>query len=108
MPEVLVPSAFVLSLCVGSFLNVVIYRLPRMMDREWVSGIPGALEESKETRDRARAGRLAAQVREEIAHLATPEARLNLVVPRSRLAREGPQLIARLASENEDRRREPG
>ena len=84
MPEVLVPSAFVLSLCVGSFLNVVIFRLPRMMDREWVSGIPGALEESKETRDRERAGRLAAQVREEIAHLATPEARLNLVVPRSR------------------------
>ena len=84
MPEVLVPSAFVLSLCVGSFLNVVIHRLPRMMDREWVSGIPSALEESKETKDRARAGRLAAQVRDEISHLAAPEAKLSLVVPRSR------------------------
>ena len=25
----------VLGLCVGSFLNVVIHRLPRMMEREW-------------------------------------------------------------------------
>ncbi|MBS1197187.1 MAG: prepilin signal peptidase PulO-like peptidase [Proteobacteria bacterium] len=30
----LLGSAF-LGLCVGSFLNVVIYRLPRMMEREW-------------------------------------------------------------------------
>jgi leader peptidase (prepilin peptidase)/N-methyltransferase len=27
--------ALVVGLCVGSFLNVVIYRLPRMMEREW-------------------------------------------------------------------------
>ena len=26
---------FVFSLCVGSFLNVVIYRLPKMMERSW-------------------------------------------------------------------------
>ena len=25
----------VLGLCIGSFLNVVIHRLPRMMEREW-------------------------------------------------------------------------
>ncbi len=36
------------------------------------------------------------------------QAGFDLVVPRSRLAREGPQLIARLALENEDRQREPG
>lgn len=33
-------SAF-LSLCVGSFLNVVIYRLPIMMEREWKSQFEG-------------------------------------------------------------------
>ena len=26
---------FILSLCIGSFLNVVIYRLPEMLAREW-------------------------------------------------------------------------
>ena len=30
-----VPLAVVLGLLVGSFLNVVIYRLPVMMEREW-------------------------------------------------------------------------
>jgi leader peptidase (prepilin peptidase)/N-methyltransferase len=34
-PAVLPWMALVLGLCVGSFLNVVIHRLPRMMEREW-------------------------------------------------------------------------
>jgi leader peptidase (prepilin peptidase) / N-methyltransferase len=34
-PAVLPWLALALGLCVGSFLNVVIYRLPRMMEREW-------------------------------------------------------------------------
>jgi leader peptidase (prepilin peptidase)/N-methyltransferase len=34
-PALLVASAFLLSLLVGSFLNVVIHRLPIMLDREW-------------------------------------------------------------------------
>ena len=33
--EFLVFAAFLLGLCVGSFLNVVIHRLPRMMEVEW-------------------------------------------------------------------------
>ena len=34
-PAVLPWVALVLGLCVGSFLNVVIHRLPKMMEREW-------------------------------------------------------------------------
>jgi leader peptidase (prepilin peptidase)/N-methyltransferase len=34
-PALYVGSAFLLSLLVGSFLNVVIHRLPIMLDREW-------------------------------------------------------------------------
>src|SRR3954467_12285371 len=29
--------ALAFGLCVGSFLNVVIYRLPKMMEREWAA-----------------------------------------------------------------------
>ena len=34
-PWLLVATVFVLSLLVGSFLNVVIHRLPIMLDRQW-------------------------------------------------------------------------
>jgi len=34
-PAVLPWVALVLGLCIGSFLNVVIHRLPKMMEREW-------------------------------------------------------------------------
>jgi leader peptidase (prepilin peptidase)/N-methyltransferase len=61
-PAVLPWVALVLGLCIGSFLNVVIHRLPKMMEREW---------------------------REQCAELAgapvapAPEGRYNLFVPRS-------------------------
>ena len=60
-PAVLPWLAFALGLCVGSFLNVVIHRLPRMLEREW----------------RAECAALAGQP-------APVEAPFNLVVPRSR------------------------
>src|SRR5256886_4769065 len=34
-PAVLPWVALALGLCIGSFLNVVIHRLPKMMEREW-------------------------------------------------------------------------
>ncbi|HXC41696.1 MAG TPA: prepilin peptidase, partial [Burkholderiales bacterium] len=34
-PPVFTVCAFVLGLAIGSFLNVVIHRLPKMMEREW-------------------------------------------------------------------------
>jgi leader peptidase (prepilin peptidase)/N-methyltransferase len=37
VPAVLVASCLVAGLCVGSFLNVVIHRLPKMMEAEWRS-----------------------------------------------------------------------
>ena len=39
--------ALVVGLCIGSFLNVVIHRLPRMMEREWLGQIPEMLEEAE-------------------------------------------------------------
>jgi leader peptidase (prepilin peptidase)/N-methyltransferase len=34
-PAIALPAAAVVGLCVGSFLNVVIHRLPKMMERGW-------------------------------------------------------------------------
>ena len=57
---VLIGLAFVVGLCVGSFLNVVVHRLPRMLERDW----------------RAQCAELAGGVAE-------PAPAYNLVVPRS-------------------------
>ena len=59
-PAVAIAAAGVLGLLVGSFLNVVIHRLPRMLERGW----------------RAQCAELAGQV-------PTEEPAYNLVVPRS-------------------------
>jgi leader peptidase (prepilin peptidase) / N-methyltransferase len=69
-PALLVGSAFLLSLLVGSFLNVVIHRLPIMLDRQW----------------RAQASELLAEAPGGPAHAAqpaAPPAPYNLVTPRS-------------------------
>ena len=60
LPEVLPWAALAFGLCVGSFLNVVVHRVPRMMDREWRAQC--AELEGRET---------------------APAPRYNLVVPRS-------------------------
>lgn len=59
-PAVFATCAALLGLCVGSFLNVVIHRLPKMMERQW----------------RAECAELAGQE-------TTPGTPYNLVVPRS-------------------------
>ncbi len=62
-PLAFVAVAFAFALMIGSFLNVVIYRLPIMMQREW--------------RDQCK--ELQKELPEDL-----PEGRFNLVVPRSR------------------------
>ena len=66
-PQFLPWVAVILGLCIGSFLNVVIHRLPKMMEREW----------------RAQCAELGATVAAPDGGESEP-ARYNLVVPRSR------------------------
>lgn len=72
-PALFIGTVFAVALLVGSFLNVVIHRLPIMMDREW---------------------------REECAEIAEqpaadlPEGRFDLIAPRSRCPSCGKQITA--------------
>lgn len=70
-PGVFPWAALVLGLCIGSFLNVVIHRLPKMMEREW----------------RAECAALAGQV-------APKEEPYSLVAPRSRCPACGHRITA--------------
>ena len=72
-PAIFVAVAFAFALLIGSFLNVVIYRLPIMMEREW----------------RVQCEELAETPAPEL-----PEGRFNLVVPRSRCPSCGAQITA--------------
>ncbi len=67
---------FILGLLVGSFLNVVIHRLPLMMEREWRKQC-AELATADVSKEAGRSG-AAAPV-----PAAAPEPKFNLVVPRS-------------------------
>ncbi|MGI9246106.1 MAG: prepilin peptidase, partial [Steroidobacteraceae bacterium] len=75
---------FVLSLLVGSFLNVVIHRLPIMLDREWKAQAMDIL---------APAAVVAAG--DASVRTAPAEERYNLLVPRSRCPRSEAPIEAR-------------
>ncbi len=69
---VLISTAIVFGLLIGSFLNVVVYRLPRMLERDWKNQCQELLEtESKDT-----------------------EQAIGLVTPRSRCPSCGHQITA--------------
>ena len=72
-PLLFVAAVFLLSLLVGSFLNVVVHRLPIMMEREW----------------RAQCAELANEPAAEL-----PEGRFDLVAPRSRCPSCGAPIAA--------------
>ncbi|MBV8470004.1 MAG: prepilin peptidase [Burkholderiaceae bacterium] len=78
----------VLGLCVGSFLNVVIYRLPVMMERQWVTDACSHLSDEQAL---SRTGQLSTQEALELsrrAHALGSKVEalpaLNLAAPRSR------------------------
>jgi leader peptidase (prepilin peptidase)/N-methyltransferase len=75
VPLLFAGCVFVLSLLVGSFLNVVIHRLPIMLDREWKAQAREMLEEGEEPSPAPSATSPARGRGEE---------RYNLLVPRSR------------------------
>jgi leader peptidase (prepilin peptidase)/N-methyltransferase len=72
-PALLIGCAFLLSLLVGSFLNVVIHRLPVMLDRQWRTQAEEMLAESGTAVPKAPG----------VPGIAAPPAKYNLVVPRS-------------------------
>jgi len=72
-PAIFIGVVFAFALMIGSFLNVVIYRLPIMMEREW--------------REQC------AELAEQPPHY-VPEGRFNLIVPRSRCPSCGAQITA--------------
>ena len=69
---------FVLGLLVGSFLNVVVHRLPKMMEREWRAHCAEVMEPSAQPST----------------VIANQEEAFNLVVPRSRCPHCGHQIKA--------------
>jgi leader peptidase (prepilin peptidase)/N-methyltransferase len=94
-PAALTALAAVLGLLVGSFLNVVIHRLPRILEREWRSQAVEVLGEwAQQTKN---APESLARVREGLGEvqkwLGAPH-RYNLVVPRSACPACGHQVSA--------------
>lgn len=71
VPALFVAIVFAFALLIGSFLNVVVYRLPVMMEREWREQC-AELQEAPATE--------------------LPEGKFNLVVPRSRCPSCGEQI----------------
>ena len=85
-----------LGLCIGSFLNVVIYRMPVMMQRQWLSDCADQLEQTEDLRrhaglDAGSAQALAAAGRS-LQHGLQRQPALSLSRPRSRCPHCGHQL----------------
>ncbi|MDC8785511.1 prepilin peptidase [Roseateles koreensis] len=85
-----------LGLCVGSFLNVVIHRLPQMMERQWLVDATHTLSDGKELaratgRPQAETDKLAAAASALGAHMEKLPP-LGIALPRSRCPACGHQL----------------
>src|SRR5690348_12341769 len=90
-PAWLITSIALLSLLIGSFLNVVIHRLPIMLDREWrkqssellATAPVGAVGVGSTSEAVGLKSDLQNQASEPTAHRLQPTAPYNLIVPRS-------------------------
>ncbi|MEW6693956.1 Type 4 prepilin-like protein leader peptide-processing enzyme [Tepidimonas thermarum] len=87
-PALLVAAAAVLGLVIGSFLNVVIHRLPRMLERRWADECAAYAATSAAAQPTAEAGPASANTRAGTgagmgAGADGTPARYNLLVPRS-------------------------
>ena len=76
-----------ISLMVGSFLNVVIHRVPLMMERGWRDGVVEYLTDQQSDKDKDKA--LALEFRTEL-----PPEPFNIAVPRSRCPQCGDEITA--------------
>jgi len=85
-PWLLTACVFILSLLVGSFLNVVIHRLPIMLDRQW-------REHAREMLSPPSADSSSAPIAGSLSPVASPE-RYNLIVPRSRCPKCNTEITA--------------
>jgi leader peptidase (prepilin peptidase) / N-methyltransferase len=82
-PVALTTVAVLLGLMVGSFLNVVIHRMPIMLGREWRSQALDVLEEWSQREDAPESLRKPAESLVEVRKLAAAAPRYNIIVPRS-------------------------
>src|ERR1700751_3286971 len=80
-PVVFTGTCFVLGLVVGSFLNVVIYRLPLMLEREWREQC--IAESAAAEASTAAGGGATGRLQEATPVMPGIPERFNLVVPRS-------------------------
>lgn len=92
-PAAWIGLVFVFSLLVGSFLNVVIHRLPIMLEREWRAQAEEVLG-SNGLSDTSTAGNGRSQGKQAPTTRAEPPATYNLVVPRSACPHCGAQIKA--------------
>ncbi len=79
-PAVLIAAALVIGLLIGSFLNVVIYRLPVMLERQWRAE---CAELSAPSADASAATVRLARLQAEVPAVLGKPAPFNLLVPRS-------------------------
>ncbi|WP_349742624.1 prepilin peptidase [Roseateles cavernae] len=85
----------ILGLCIGSFLNVVVHRLPLMLERQWLGDAAAQLSDSPDLQrsglPKAPADKLAAAAQDLALHL-DKQPRLGIATPRSRCPQCGHQL----------------
>lgn len=93
-PTWLIGSVFVLSLLIGSFLNVVIHRLPIMMEREWRQQAEAILHPDNGNPESTSTEPSDVGLQPDLQDDRTPPTKYNLIVPRSACPRCGSQITA--------------